>query len=99
MSVHTSNHPVLLHKLTLLRKTSTSTKVFRELLREITFYLGCVFGTVGPLAAVVVRLSVVVVVANAAVGGLDLFCLCVFLFLTCRHRPLPSPTLSFVLQI
>ena len=40
MSVHTSNHPVLLHKLTLLRKKSTTAKVFRELLREITFYLG-----------------------------------------------------------
>ena len=40
MSVTVSNHPVLLHKLTLLRKTSTTTKVFRELLREITFYLG-----------------------------------------------------------
>jgi uracil phosphoribosyltransferase len=35
-----SNHPVLQHKLTLLRKSSTTTKVFRELLREITFYLG-----------------------------------------------------------
>jgi len=40
MSVTVSNHPVLLHKLTLLRKSSTTTKVFRELLREITFYLG-----------------------------------------------------------
>ena len=35
-----SNHPVLLHKLTQLRKASTRSKVFRELMREITFYLG-----------------------------------------------------------
>ena len=37
---HVSAHPVLLHKLLKLRDKRTSNKVFRELLREITFYLG-----------------------------------------------------------
>lgn len=36
------NHPVLHHKLTKLRDERTDSTVFRHLLREVTFYLGCV---------------------------------------------------------
>lgn len=39
-SAKVSNHPVLLHKLTLLRKKETSSKEFRQLMHELTFYLG-----------------------------------------------------------
>mmetsp|Transcript_11479 Transcript_11479/g.13177 ORF Transcript_11479/g.13177 Transcript_11479/m.13177 type:complete len:245 (-) Transcript_11479:147-881(-) len=39
-AVKVSNHPLLLHKVTQLRKKTTSNKNFRELLSEITSYLG-----------------------------------------------------------
>ena len=39
-NVHVSNHPVLLHKLSLLRKKDTTQPIYRQLLREISFYLG-----------------------------------------------------------
>ena len=38
--VHESKHPVLLHKITLLRSSSTSPAAFRAALREITYHLG-----------------------------------------------------------
>ncbi|MEI2692101.1 MAG: uracil phosphoribosyltransferase [Anaerolineae bacterium] len=37
--VHVSNHPLILHKLTLLRNTHTEPKKFRELVREIAILL------------------------------------------------------------
>ena len=40
MPVFLAEHPVLKAKLTVLRKKSTDAKVFRDVLREITFYLG-----------------------------------------------------------
>lgn len=39
-NVYISDHPVLKHKLTHLRSKETSTPVFRQLMRELTFYLG-----------------------------------------------------------
>jgi len=39
-NVKVSNHPVLLHKLTLLRNVTIEPREFRQLLREVTFYLG-----------------------------------------------------------
>jgi uracil phosphoribosyltransferase len=39
-NVVVSNHPVLLHKLSIIRDKSTSHPVFRQLLRELSFYLG-----------------------------------------------------------
>mmetsp|Transcript_28551 Transcript_28551/g.47951 ORF Transcript_28551/g.47951 Transcript_28551/m.47951 type:complete len:211 (+) Transcript_28551:175-807(+) len=39
MSVSVSTHPLVKHKLTLLRKTSTDHKLFRELVHEITMLL------------------------------------------------------------
>ena len=35
-----ANHPVLRHKLTKLRDERTDSRIFRHLLREVTFYLG-----------------------------------------------------------
>lgn len=35
-----SNHPVLAHKLSILRSSETDPATFRRVLREITFYLG-----------------------------------------------------------
>ena len=37
--VHVSNHPLVQHKLTLLRRVETEPKKFRELVREITQFL------------------------------------------------------------
>mmetsp|Transcript_9325 Transcript_9325/g.15865 ORF Transcript_9325/g.15865 Transcript_9325/m.15865 type:complete len:292 (-) Transcript_9325:313-1188(-) len=39
-NVHVSKHPVLSHKLSILRSSSTSPSSFRQALREITFHLG-----------------------------------------------------------
>ena len=39
-NVHVSAHPVLSHKLSVLRSSSTSPSSFRAVLREITFHLG-----------------------------------------------------------
>jgi uracil phosphoribosyltransferase len=39
-SVHVSRHPLVAHKLTLLRDTGTGPKQFRELVRELSWLLG-----------------------------------------------------------
>ena len=39
-NVHISKHPILAHKLSILRSSSTSPSSFRSVLREITFHLG-----------------------------------------------------------
>lgn len=39
-NVHISRHPVLLHKISVLRSSSTLPTSFRSVLREITFHLG-----------------------------------------------------------
>lgn len=39
-TVHVSDHPLVKHKLTLLRRTQTEHKKFRELIRELAFLLG-----------------------------------------------------------
>lgn len=39
-NVHISRHPVLSHKISVLRSSSTSPASFRSVLREITFHLG-----------------------------------------------------------
>lgn len=39
-NVHISNHPVLSHKISILRSTETKPSEFRAVLREITFHIG-----------------------------------------------------------
>ena len=39
-NVKVSNHPVLLHKLSIMRRKDTTQPMYRQLLRELTFYLG-----------------------------------------------------------
>ncbi len=39
-NVHVATHPLISHKMTLLRNVKTSPADFRRLLREVTFYLG-----------------------------------------------------------
>lgn len=39
-NVHVSTHPVLSHKITILRSSSTIPSAFRSVLRELTFHLG-----------------------------------------------------------
>ena len=38
--VHVSKHPVLSHKITILRSSTTPTGTFRAVLREVTYHLG-----------------------------------------------------------
>lgn len=40
MPVHVATHPLIAHKMTLLRDAKTTGQDFRKLLQEITFYLG-----------------------------------------------------------
>ncbi|MBO7317814.1 MAG: uracil phosphoribosyltransferase [Bacteroidales bacterium] len=40
MALHIIDHPLVQHKLSLMRKKETSTKKFRELLKEISFFMG-----------------------------------------------------------
>ena len=39
-SLHVSNHPAVLHKLAILRDTTTEPKKFREIVRELSWLLG-----------------------------------------------------------
>lgn len=39
-NVTVSNHPVLSHKITLMRDLNTTTKDYRQLMKEVSFYLG-----------------------------------------------------------
>lgn len=39
-NVHVSSHPVLFHKITILRSSKTSPGTFRSVLREVTYHLG-----------------------------------------------------------
>ncbi len=39
-NIHISEHPVLSHKISILRSSSTNPSAFRSALREITFHLG-----------------------------------------------------------
>ena len=40
MPLHISDHPLVAHKMTVLRNVKTTSHEFRRTLREITFYLG-----------------------------------------------------------
>jgi uracil phosphoribosyltransferase len=40
MPIYLATHPLLSHKMTILRNVKTSTQDFRKILKEITFYLG-----------------------------------------------------------
>lgn len=40
MPLHVATHPLIAHKLTILRDVNTSSQDFRRVLKEITFYLG-----------------------------------------------------------
>ena len=39
-SLHIIDHPLVQHKLTIMRDKRTSTKKFRELLKEISLFMG-----------------------------------------------------------
>ena len=40
MPIHVATHPLISHKLTVMRDVKTSSADFRKLLQEVTFYLG-----------------------------------------------------------
>ena len=40
MALHIINHPMIQHKLTIMRKKETGTREFRELLKEIGMLMG-----------------------------------------------------------
>eukprot|EP00567_Pseudictyota_dubia_P002115 CAMPEP_0197466724 /NCGR_PEP_ID=MMETSP1175-20131217/65202_1 /TAXON_ID=1003142 /ORGANISM="Triceratium dubium, Strain CCMP147" /LENGTH=257 /DNA_ID=CAMNT_0043002773 /DNA_START=26 /DNA_END=799 /DNA_ORIENTATION=- len=66
-NVHISNHPVLSHKISVLRSSSTSPASFRSVLREITFHLG--YEATSSLATKPVPLSVPVGHDHVSVTG------------------------------
>lgn len=67
-----SNHPVLLHKLTKLRSKHTSSKDFRQLMHELTFYLG--YETTADLNARPIEFESPIATGNGAVVA-DRVCL------------------------
>ena len=40
MPLHVATHPLIAHKMTILRDAKTNANDFRKVLKEITFYLG-----------------------------------------------------------
>ncbi len=40
MPLHVATHPLIAHKMTILRDVKTNSNDFRKVLKEITFYLG-----------------------------------------------------------
>ena len=40
MALHIINHPLVQHKLSIMRNKETSTMMFRELLKEISLFMG-----------------------------------------------------------
>ena len=40
MPLHIATHPLIAHKMTILRDTKTDPQEFRKVMKEITFYLG-----------------------------------------------------------
>ena len=40
MPLHVATHPLISHKMTILRDAKTNSNDFRKVLKEITFYLG-----------------------------------------------------------
>ncbi|GAB5032762.1 uracil phosphoribosyltransferase [Nannochloropsis oceanica] len=81
-SVYCSGHPLLQHKMTLLRDRKTTTRDFRHLMRELTLYLGyeatteitlkprVVEGTLGPVAGQ--KLSDKIAIVPILRGGLGM---------------------------
>jgi uracil phosphoribosyltransferase len=57
-NVHISSHPVLSHKITILRSSSTLSSSFRSLLREVTYHLG--FEATSSLTTRPMKISVLV---------------------------------------
>jgi uracil phosphoribosyltransferase len=55
-NVHVSAHPVLSHKITILRSSTTRPEVFRAVLREVTYHLG--YEATGKLTTKPVAISV-----------------------------------------
>jgi uracil phosphoribosyltransferase len=55
-NVHVSAHPVLSHKITILRSSTTRPEVFRAVLREVTYHLG--YEATGELTTKPVAISV-----------------------------------------
>ena len=52
-SLHASSHPAVLHKLAILRSTSTEPKKFREVVRELSWLLG--YEALGDIAVRLIR--------------------------------------------
>jgi uracil phosphoribosyltransferase len=55
-NVHVSAHPVLSHKITILRSSTTRPEVFRAVLKEVTYHLG--YEATGELSTKPVSISV-----------------------------------------
>lgn len=67
-NVHISNHPVLSHKITIMRSSTTEPGTFRAALREVTYHLG--YEATSRLTTQSVKISIPVP-RKDAVGGMD----------------------------
>lgn len=68
MALHIINHPMVQHKLTILRKKETSTREFRELLKEIGMLMGYEVTRDFPLQDVEIETPVCKTVAKQIAG-------------------------------
>jgi uracil phosphoribosyltransferase len=66
--VHVVDHPLILHKLTLMRQKETSTAQFRQLLREMSLLLGYEVTRDLPLASVPIETPLVAIEAPVIEG-------------------------------
>ena len=68
LNVHVIDHPLIQHKLTLMREESTGTKDFRELLEEIAMLMAYEITRDFPLQEVEIQTPVAKCKANVLAG-------------------------------
>ena len=68
MALHIINHPMVQHKLTIMRKKETGTREFRELLKEIGMLMGYEVTRDFPLVPVQIETPMQIMVAHEIAG-------------------------------
>ena len=71
MSVHVIDHPLVQHKLSIMRDKETSTNKFRELLKEIAMLMGYELTRDLPLKDVTIETPMMPMVAKKIAGKLQ----------------------------
>ena len=68
MALHIINHPMVQHKLTIMRKKETGTREFRELLKEIGMLMGYEISRDFPLRNVEIETPMQKMIAHELAG-------------------------------